>query len=154
MSPRKIENRKLEIKLQNCRDRLDVANKKISKLKNDVSTLTNTVKELKKQQNFSENIDQKYESVPTILINRYLKILRKEAVSHETYPPALKEFACTLYCYSKDAYEFVRQEFKSALPDQATIRKWRAKESTSNPTDTSLEVKKEEKEDDDDFYWP
>lgn len=46
---------------------------------------------------------------------------------NKIYPPALKEFACSLLFYSTSAYHYVRNNFLKFLPHSQTIRKWFSK---------------------------
>lgn len=43
---------------------------------------------------------------------------------HSKYTPVLKEFACSLFFYSTQAYKFVRKTFLNSLPHPKTIRRW------------------------------
>ncbi|CAH0558622.1 unnamed protein product [Brassicogethes aeneus] len=110
------------------RKKLYGANKEIKSLKHKILTMQVVMEHLKKNQSVSENaadhLEKTYGSVPHLLMNRYLKNIKNETITHESYPPVLREFAATLQFYSSKAYEEVRKEFAMALPHQATVRKW------------------------------
>ena len=98
------------------------------KLKEKVYNLKAVISSLKKGELVSENalehVQKSYETVPALLMARYLKNIQNQTVTHETYPPPLREFAATLHFYSNKAYEHVRKKFSLALPHQNTLRKW------------------------------
>lgn len=81
---------------------------------------------IRKNQILSENtvdhLEKTYNTVPQLLMIRYLKNIKIETISYESYPPVLLRFAATLQFYSCKAYEEIRREF--ALPHQGIIRKW------------------------------
>ncbi|CAH0558624.1 unnamed protein product [Brassicogethes aeneus] len=130
ISPSKVKKMNTDLKQRQAayRKKLYGANKEIKSLKHKILTMQVVMEHLKKNQSVSENaadhLEKTYGSVPHLLMNRYLKNIKNETITHESYPPVLREFAATLQFYSSKAYEEVRKEFAMALPHQATVRKW------------------------------
>ena len=69
--------------------------------------------------NAVEHLGNSYESVPHLLMRRYLRNVGKKTTTHETYPPIIIIINIILI---KGIY--VHRKFALALPDQSTIRKW------------------------------
>lgn len=121
-------NIQLKDRQRSYRKQLYSAKKKIAGLKKKVSSLTLVLTDLKQQNLVSESamehLGNTFNSIPKLLMNRYLKNIENESVSREKYPSVLRQFAATLQFYSCKAYEYVRNVFALALPNQSTIRKW------------------------------
>lgn len=88
-SPRKLKEKNLELRKcqEQYRKRLYEANKKVKKLNKEVTCLTTVIEYLKKQDTLSENaaehLKNTFDSVPTLLMARYLKNVQNETISHE-----------------------------------------------------------------------
>lgn len=129
MSP-KVKERNTELRKKHAfyRKKLYKANKKISKLKKEVTDLKTVTQFLRQSQLVSDSttdhLEKCFDSVPQLLMRRYLKNIKNNTTTHEEYPILLKQFAATLQFFSAKAYDFVRNEFALSLPHQATIRKW------------------------------
>ena len=61
-------------------------------------------------------------SVPDSIKDAFVRIMNGN--SHQKFPSSLRNFALTLHFYSPRAYDFVRENFASALPHPSTIKRW------------------------------
>ncbi|KAB0795977.1 hypothetical protein PPYR_10038 [Photinus pyralis] len=130
LSPRSLKKKYVQAKRKHAvmRQKFYDSKKKITSLQKTIFNMKSVMTFVKNTQFLSEdaveNVEKTYDSVPHLLMQRYLKNITNKTVTHESYPSILRRFAATLQFYSMKAYEAVRNEFALALPHQATIRKW------------------------------
>lgn len=130
VSPRKLKKRNEELKKKHevYQKRFYKTNKQLKLFKVKVNNMKAVIEFLKKEtiisSNASDHLEKTFDSVPHLLMRRYLKNVQNETISHEKYPPVLRQFAATLQFYSNKAYEEVRKQFQLSLPHPATIRRW------------------------------
>lgn len=89
-------------------------------------TVKDLLLNLQKKQYLSEGLSnfKGLEDTPLQLFERMQSTIVNGVVSREKYPEKLRCFALTLNFYSPKAYEYVRKEFKNALPHPSVIRGW------------------------------
>ena len=68
----------------------------------------------------------KAQQIPAAIISSYASKLRKieGQASKINYSKEIKEFAITLFSYSRKSYEYVRESMEDALPCVSTIKNW------------------------------
>ena len=72
----------------------------------------------------------KAQQIPAAIINSYSSKLRKIESddsgfkAQKEYCSEMKEFAITLFSYSRKSYDYVRETLQDALPSVTTIKSW------------------------------
>jgi hypothetical protein len=62
--------------------------------------------------------------ISDLIKNRINAGYRFNTVCRKQYPKELRKFAISVFYYSPRAYEFIRSQFKHALPAVSTLRLW------------------------------
>ena len=125
-SPRKLKWRLEESIDRNSslQKKLKTSHHKVRHLQNRITTIQNIITTLKERGLLSrgcEHILERFSGAPRQLLERSLN---EKPGKNATYPDELKSFAITLQFYSTNAYNFVRETFKLALPHPSVIRRW------------------------------
>ena len=107
--------------------KLKSSHRRVSRLKKRCQSLSEVIKDLKKNDMISSNceemLQQAFSELPLEVMKRILQ--QKSSVpTRASYPDELKSFALTLSFYSIKAYNYVRKTFQLALPHPSTLRTW------------------------------
>ena len=128
MSSPKSLKRKLHSTLDlvtSCKKKIKLDQQRNRRLKKKVESLQSVVDSVKDKCMISESgiemLERYFSGVPLEVMKCVLG--NSEKISHAKYHPVLKAFALTLLFYSTKAYNYVRETFNLALPDQSTLRR-------------------------------
>lgn len=102
--------------------------RRIKRLENKVASLKAIVRELQTKLSKKES-HEKHVLQENCEISQFLRRHRnsqRNAIEGpiKKYPLAVRTFALTLYNHSPQAYKYVREQFRNALPDTNTLRLW------------------------------
>lgn len=95
--------------------------KRIKRLQSTATSLKDTVRDLRKKLLAKKTFD----SLDNWEISQLLRVCNRNTENNrEKYPLSVRTFALTLHNHSPQAYNFVREQFRNALPDTNTLRLW------------------------------
>lgn len=102
--------------------------KRIRKLKKQINSLKDVIKDVTVQKSLSsqafEQLETYISGIPFALMKRMLTQAKFGIKTTQKYPEELRKFAFTLNFYSPKAYDYVRQTFLFSLPHPSNLRKW------------------------------
>ena len=127
-SPRRLRKKVDDLidQADSFKKRLQTSQKKTSRLKKKVRSLTSVVSELKKENLVSSDcasiLERTFSGVPKELMKRL--VTQKKKKNPGAYPKELRAFAMTLKFYSAKAYKYVRNSFDLGLPHPSVVSSW------------------------------